>query len=208
MNDDDLIRRLHAADPAAGLPPAGPERVTHLLEDTMDDQTTPTEENRRRSLLPWLAVAAAVVLVAVLAFQTRGHDDATTTATDRPAASSGDGASSQTLTVGEAGTAGKCLPPSAQYLAAATTAFSGEVTGLQDGLATLTVEEWYAGDETAEVVVRAPSEDMAALLGAVSFEQGGRYLVAADDTGRLMVCGFSAPYDETLAGMYAEAFGG
>ena len=208
MNDDELIRRLHAADPAAGLTPAGPERVTHLLEDTMDDQTTPTEENRRRSLLPWLAVAAAVTLVAVLAFQTRGHDDATTTATDRPAASSGDGASSQTLTVGEAGTAGKCLPPSAQYLAAATTAFSGEVTGLQEGLATLTVDEWYAGDETAEVVVRAPSEDMAALLGAVSFEQGGRYLVAADDTGTLMVCGFSAPYDETLAGMYAEAFGG
>ena len=205
MNDDDVTRRLRAADPAAALPPAGPERVARLLEDTMDDRTTPT--GSLRSLLPWLAAAAAVVLVAVLGFQTLGNDPAPT-ATDSPSAPSSEQATTQTLEVGNgAATAGKCLPPSAEYLSPATTAFSGEVTGLQDGLATLTVDTWYAGDETDQVVVRAPSEDMQALLSAVSFEEGGRYLVAANDTA-VMVCGFSAPYDESLAAMYAEAFGG
>lgn len=206
MNDDDVTRRLRAADPAAALPPAGPERVARLLEDTMDDRTTPT--GTRRSMLPWLAAAAAVVLVAVLGFQTLGND-AAPTATDSPSAPTSEQATTQTLEVGQAaGTTGKCLPPSAEYLAGATTAFSGEVTGLQDGLATLTVDTWYAGDETDQVVVRAPSEDLQALLGAVAFEEGGRYLVAATDTGAVMVCGFSAPYDEALAAMYAEAFGG
>ena len=210
MNDDDLTRRLRAADPAATLPPALQERVAGLLEDTMDDRTPTTDTPGRRSMLPWLAVAAAVVLVAALGFQTLGHDDATPTATDTgsDAPLSGE-TSTQTLTVAAQGEAtGKCLPPSADYLAAAPTAFSGKVTSLRDGFATLTVEEWYVGDETAEVVVQAPSEDMQALLSAVQFEEGGRYLVAATDADSVMLCGFSAPYDETLAGLYAEAFGG
>lgn len=208
MNDDDLIRRLRAVDPAAELPPSGAGRVARLLEDTMDDQTSPTETPGRRSLLPWLATAAAVVLVAVLGFQTVGNDS-TPTATDSPPSPSPDAATTQTLTVGEASeTAGKCLPPSAEYLSGSATAFSGTVTGLGGGLATLSVDQWYVGDETDEVVVRAPSEDMQALLGAVAFEDGGRYLVAANETGSVMLCGFSAPYDDAMAAMYAEAFGG
>jgi len=210
VNDDDLTRRLRAADPASTLPPAVQERVTRLLEDTMDDRTTTSETPARRSVLPWLAVAAAVVLVAALGFQTLGNEDATPVATDTGGdAPVSDDTSTQTLTVAAEGdAAGKCLPPSADYLAVAPTAFSGEVTSLQDGFATLTVQEWYVGNETAEVVVQAPSQDMQALLGAVQFEEGGRYLVAATDTDMVMLCGFSAPYDETLAGLYAEAFGG
>ena len=37
--DDELLARLRAADPAASLPPADPDRVARLLEDTMSHDT-------------------------------------------------------------------------------------------------------------------------------------------------------------------------
>jgi hypothetical protein len=43
---------------------------------------------------------------------------------------------------------------------------------------------------------------------AVSFSEGGRYLVAANDEGELMVCGFSDRYSDSLAALYGEAFTG
>ena len=58
------------------------------------------------------------------------------------------------------------------------------------------------------MTVRAPSEDMQALLAAVRFEKGERYLVAASGDGRVMLCGFSAPYSERLARLYGQAFEG
>jgi len=220
--NDDLTRRLRAADPAAALPPAGPERVARLLEDTMDNRTSPTETTpTRRSPLPWLAAAAVVALVAVLGIWTLGDGDPSPAAnapTSAPASdassptasptTSPKGDTTTTLTAPAAGEAGRCLPPTAEYLREANTAFDGEVVALEDGLATIVVDEWYAGEPTDRVVVRAPSENMQALIAAVDFEEGGRYLVAAGESGFVMVCGFSAPYDDGLAAMYAEAFGG
>ena len=49
-------------------------------------------------------------------------------------------------------------------------------------------------------------ESMQDLVGAVRFEQGGRYLVSASN-GQVTVCGFSAPYSADLAGLYEQAFG-
>ena len=67
-DDDSLLARLRAADPAASLPPAGPERVADLLEDVMSETTTRTTESRDtgthdRSPLTWLVAAAAVLLI-------------------------------------------------------------------------------------------------------------------------------------------------
>jgi carbamoyl-phosphate synthase large subunit len=77
-----------------------------------------------------------------------------------------------------------------------------------DGTATLTADTWYAGGPSVVVEVDAPSQSLQDLIGAASFEEGERFLVAADAGGALLVCGYTAPYDETLAALYAEAFGG
>ncbi len=85
-DDDSLLARLRAADPAASLPPADPERVADLLEDVMGETTTRTTESRDtgardRSPLTWLVAAAAVLLImatGAFALVDRGHD---TTAT-------------------------------------------------------------------------------------------------------------------------------
>ncbi|WP_243058962.1 hypothetical protein [Nocardioides sp. SR21] len=211
MNDDELLHRLQASDPAASLPPADPERVARLLEDVMSTELT--TENREtgthdRSPLTWLVAAAAAVIIAgvgIFAFLQLNDDSTTPVAVDPVQVSD------PTVTVlsapQEAAYAAKCMVPSAEVLAGQTVAFDGTVTGIDGSTVTLTPTTWYAGDPTDTVEVQAPSADMQLLLSAVSFEDGGRYLVSATD-GRVTLCGFSAAYSDELATIYARAFAG
>ena len=101
---------------------------------------------------------------------------------------------------------GKCAVPNAQTLAGFDTAFAGTVTSLEDGTATLEVDEWYAGDgEASTVTVEAPSESLQDLLMAVDFQEGKSYLVSADGD-RVTLCGFTAEQNPELQALYDEAF--
>jgi len=205
---DELLDRLRSRDPAASLPPADPALVARLLEDAMShdlDTRGPDESQtdpRRRSPLTWLVAAAAILVIAgVGAFAFLGGDDAerVPTATD-PAP-----------TVMELSahppTTAMCLRVSAEVLANMEVAFDGTVTSIDDGLVTLDVGHWYRGGDADLVTVKAPPADLQALIQAASFEVGQRYLVSAND-GFVSVCGFTAPYSDELAAMYAEAYGG
>ena len=202
--DDDLRARLRAADPASALPPADPTRVARLLEETMSNQTdTPLTESREtgtRRPLTWLVAAAAVVLIAgvgIFGFLDRGGDTGTPSAT-----------AEQTVThlaAPAAGGQGRCMPPSTRVLATQTLAFDGTVQEITDGVVTLAPTHFYAGNATDLVEIEAPSADLQALIGAASFEAGGRYLVSATD-GRVTVCGMTAPYSAGLAALYTQAF--
>jgi len=205
MSDDELYDRLRAADPAASLPPADPTRVARLLEDVMSTElTTENRETgtRDRSPLTWLVAAAAAVIIAgVGLFAVLGHDDdpaAPPTATDDPTVT-------ELSAPGSAAYAAKCMVPNAQIISQQDVALEGTVTSIAGGVVTLTVDEWYAGDPTDLVEVQAPDEELQQLIGAVDFEEGGRYLVSATD-GQVTVCGFSAPYSEDLAALYQQAF--
>ena len=94
----------------------------------------------------------------------------------------------------------------ATMLANMGTAFDGTVTSISGDTVTLEVGHWYRGGDEDVVEVEAPEAKLQALIQAVSFESGGRYLVTAND-GVVTVCGFSAAYSEELAALYAEAFG-
>lgn len=202
---DELHDRLRAADPATSLPPADPDRVARLLEDVMS--TEPTTESRTtgardRGPLTWLVAAAAAVIIAGIGlFAVLGHDD-------DPAAPP-TAADSQTVTElsapASAAYAAKCLVPNAEILAEQDVAFDGTVTAMDDGVVTLQVSEWYAGEPTELARVQAPPAEMQQLVGAVSFEEGGRYLVSASD-GQVTVCGFSDQWSQQLADLYDQAF--
>ncbi|MDO9455518.1 hypothetical protein [Nocardioides sp.] len=213
---DELRALLQSADPAASLPTADPTRVARLLEDTMTDQLTDesrTDGTRNRSRLTWIVAAAAVLVIGggVLFATTTDNDD------DVPPTAGGDPTSQQSTATGAdrtvtelsatGGTSAKCMDPlsSPQVVAAQTTAFDGTVESISGGTVTLVPTKFYAGDETDVVVVQAPGPDMEALLSAVSFEEGSRYLVSATD-GQVTLCGFSAEYSDALAAVYAEAF--
>lgn len=205
--DPVLRARLRAADPAASLPPAAPDGVARLLEETMShDEPTESRESgaRGRGPLTWLVAAAAAVVIAGAAVFVLTRGDA-----EAPRAVSG--ATPTTASVTEltaADTPARCMVPQAALLAGKPIAFDGTVDSIEGDTVTLTPTRWYAGGPTESVRVTAPSERLGQLLAAVSFEEGERYLVAADAGGRVMVCGFSGPWTEQLAAMYAEAFPG
>lgn len=205
-DDEELAARLRAADPASTLPPAAPDGVARLLEETMShDVLTESRETgtRGRGPLTWLVAAAAVVLIvgAGLFLVLDGTGDDPPPAADAPALTT------TTLTAPDPARAGRCMLPSAEVLATKPVAFDGTVQSVQDGTVTLAPTRWYAGEPTDRVSVEGPSEHLRALVMSLDFEDGGRYLVAASEDGEVMVCGFSAPYSEDLAAMYADAFG-
>ena len=208
MNDEDLLARLRAVDPAAALPPADPGRTSRLLEDTMShdteaspgilaDQDTPV---RRRSPLAWLVAAAAVlVIVGVGVFAVVGGDDTPAVPTAQ------DPAPSVLALSARPPTTAKCMVVSPEVLAHQQVAFDGTVAAITDGLVTLDVTTWYRGGDADQVTVQAPPADLAALVSAADFQVGQRYLVSATD-GFVSVCGFTAAYSDDLAAMYAQAF--
>jgi hypothetical protein len=197
-DDRDLVDRLRAADPGAHLPPADPTRVDRLLEDAMSESTAAP---RSRKPLTWLVAAAAVVLVAAGgAFAVLGGDD------EPPPPTAGPSETTTALRVTGSGS-GRCMVPSPDVLGGAAHAVDAEVTAVEAGTATLDPTAWYAGEETDVVEVDAGSADLEALIGAPRFEEGQRYLVAANEEGEVMVCGFSGPWSDQLADLYAEAFG-
>ena len=223
QDDDDLDARLRAADPASSLPPADPARVARLLEDTMsNDVLTESRESgtHNRSPLTWLVAAAAAVIIAgvgvfAVVNGLSGSDDPSgPVAGSEPTSDTGSDPGSSDPTVTELTAPGsdaytaRCAPPNAQLLSSAPVAFDGTVESISDGLVTIAPTHWYAGEPTDVVTVAAPSEQIQKLLMAVRFEDGGRYLVAANDEGALLVCGFSAPYSGSLAAVYGDAFTG
>ncbi|MCR6032291.1 hypothetical protein GGQ22_12700 [Nocardioides sp. zg-579] len=213
-DDPQLRERLRAADPAASLPPAEPDRVARLLEaamSTTDHDTTgsgshagPEAPRTRRSPLTWIAAAAAVLVVGGVALTaTMGGDDEET-----PTA--GGGGAEETPAVltlaAPAAQQSRCMVPNAEVLAAQEVAFLGTVEELADDTVVLEVDEQYAGTEADEVRVESPPEQMQLLAGAVDFREGEQYLVSATD-GRVTVCGFSGPATGELQTLYSQAFG-
>jgi hypothetical protein len=178
--------------------------------DDVPDDDTLTDESRRtgtrdRSPLTWTVAIVVVLLIAgaaLFALLSRGSDEPEAGSGDR----SGAGSTSTTELVAEPSTE-RCMTPNVEVLRLQTVAFDGVVRSVTGGEATLEPSHFYAGDETAQVVVQAPDRDLQALLAAVDFREGERYLVAASD-GRVTLCGFSGPYTEELERLYQGAFGG
>lgn len=144
-----------------------------------------------------------VALVALAGLAACGSDAAPEPAGEE---TTSDSAAQPVELTADASTAGKCAAPNADTLASFDTAFAGTVTSLDDGTATLEVDQWYAGGESDVVTVKAPGEDLDQLLMAVDFQQGRSYLVSATG-GRVTLCGFTAEASPQLQALYDEAFG-
>ena len=214
LDDDQLRELLQSRDPAASLPPADPGQVARLLEDAMShdldtpahgpihDPATPEADPRRRTPLTWLLAAAAVLVIAgVGAFGFFGGEPDQQRVPD-----SVDQQATVLRLSAPAPTQGRCMMVTADALDRQQTAFDGTVTSIDGREVTLDVGHWYRGGDADMVVVEAADAELRALIQAVAFEQGGRYLVTAND-GVVTVCGFSAAYSDDLAALYSEAFG-
>ena len=158
-----------------------------------------------------------VALVAAVSLAGCGQGDDTVQGDKDTAARSTGGATDEStaapsgdvtaLTVPSGEQTGRCAVPTAELLAGFDTAFEGTVTDLADATATLSVDTWYAGDETDTVTVTAPSQQMQDLVGAVDFEEGSSYLVVASD-GQVSLCGYTGQAEPDLQELYESAFTG
>lgn len=196
---ENLESRLRAADPARSVVDAS---VDHdLLEALMNDTATRTEDRpvpaTRRRWAPALAAAALAAVVGVGGYavmESPGdeapHEAASITELALPA---GDSMAS-------------CIAFDVEFLRNMPVAFSGTAVEVEDGSVLLAVGRWYRGGDTDQVRLVTQGEEMVALIGSVTFEEGERYLVTATD-GVVNACGYSAVWSEDMAADFQRAFG-
>jgi hypothetical protein len=168
--------------------------VERIVTDTQDPiRLDPASSPSRR----WPAVAAAAAAIVALvggAVALTGGDD------DEP--------TSVALTLPADDMMAMCMQVSPEILRdTASVAFEGTVTATDAETTTLAVDRWFAGEEVDEVVVTTPDGSDTALLGSITFEAGGTYLVAAAD-GEVRSCGLTGPSSPELEAIYEGAFSG
>lgn len=201
---DDLRERLARLDPMhSGVPtePATTESSQELLERIM---STPTKEQTgsaetpptpRRTWLIAVAAVGALVLGVAGGVAFLGGEETPPTETAAPLE----------LNAGGEDVMAACIAFSPGELeAVAEVAFEGTVTEVDGSRVTLTVDTWYRGGDSSEVVLNAP-QGLEALIGGIPFAVGDQYLVSAQG-GNVNYCGFSGPSTPELRAGFEQAF--
>lgn len=99
-----------------------------------------------------------------------------------------------------------CLAFDPTVLAEMPLAFEGTASAVDGDRVTLDVDRWFKGGESDEVVLVAP-QGLEALIGGISFQVGGQYLISATD-GQVNYCGFSGEATPELRAGFESAFAG
>lgn len=110
------------------------------------------------------------------------------------------------LSAGSGGATMSCLAFDPAILAEMPMAFEATAKSVEGERVTLSVERWFKGGTADEVVLDAPA-GLEALIGGISFEVDGRYLISATD-GVVNYCGFSGEATPELTSGFEAAFGG
>lgn len=212
MPDDELTRLRHA-DPVdqAALPSAHSTEAQALFERiaVLETDIAPTRTERRPRTMWLAAAAAALVAIAGGAALVAGDDN------DRDTAARA-GASTETTTtvvdsgggpISPGGGLGMCVEVyDTTTLAHRELAFDGTVVSVDGDAVTFAVDEWFRGGDDAEVTLQG-AEGLGGLTSAgpaASLDPGSRLLVAGDG-GFAWSCGFTQPYDATVADQWRAA---
>ncbi len=187
----DELRSANPIDPDR-LPSASLTRMNVRMQEMTMEATTDRNRWRRRLLLPSLAgiALAAIAVVAIL-----GHGGPGPSIV--PGGSSNVGSASCVETYG------------LSTLAKRSFAFDGTVTGIAGDEVTFKVNVRYKGAAGDSVTLTATGMTGTAITsaGGPNLAIGKRYLVAGEEHFA-WACGFTQPYDSTVAAQWASAFGG
>lgn len=196
MNDDELLGRLRAADPARATSPSD-SWIPDLVEATMNTPapSTPARTRHRRPWLAPVAAAAAVAAAGVGAFVALGGDEDPTA---QP--------TSVSLEVPASDAMSMCLAFDPTTLRQAEVAFSGTVASVDDDGATVEVDRWYKGGSADVVELEHSGAAANVALDGVAFTPGDRFLVSASG-GQVATCGYSGPWTQAFAAQFEKAFG-
>ena len=216
---DELEQRLRSANPAPAAQQGQPVApwIQDLVEATMNVTDERADERaggraggradgrtdgRPRRGARWLAVAACgAAAVALTGGLYASRLDPGSSAAQSPPVP----AVQLALSVPDATQI--CAPFSVAALKDMPVVFSGTVVGVEGGNVRLKVDRWYRGGTSPEVLLKAPSEDDQALVGAVPFVQGQRYLVSAT-AGVVNSCGYTGVWSAQYEAAVRDAFKG
>ncbi|MFI0508165.1 hypothetical protein ACH3Y9_06155 [Streptomyces sp. WSLK1-5] len=206
MNDDELLARLRAVDPALTSKAPLPD-VNRLVEAALNTDTAPwpaqhaadvtvqparPPARRGRPRLFGLAAAAGLfVLAGAVTGGVMARHDAGPAPTAAP------------LTLVATGSAGaKCAEPVPDRLRRFPTLFDGTVTSVEGPSVAFRVDHWLQGGGADRVVLNSdPGRPE-----AQTFTKGERYVVAADKHGVVPVCGANMVSGDALSEFH-KAFG-
>ena len=201
MNDDEQVtERLRRANPLSSTTPltaAAADRRAALLEEilTMPDTlvsatpvTSPATPRRKMLYVAALGLAAAAVVVVIA---TNRGDDSPRTATP--------GTSAPVLSPGLG--LGSCIESyDLTTLTHREAVFDGTVKSIDGSAVTFDVNQWFKGGSGTTTTLDGNGMAGGAITsaGGPTLTVGNRYLVAGDG-GFAWACGFTQPYDATLA---------
>ncbi|QIZ00729.1 hypothetical protein HEP87_52145 [Streptomyces sp. S1D4-11] len=207
MNDDELLARLKAADPA--LTPTAPlPDINRLVEATLTTDTTPQSANTavditthpakatagrgRRRLFGLVAAAGLLVLGGAVAGGIMANSDNGHSTSAGPLA----------LTVESRSAGQKCGELFPDQLREYPTLFEGTVTSVKGSSVTFRVDYWLSGDRTDTVVLDSGADQPERL----TFVDGEHYIVAADKDGVVPQCGANWASAATM-NKFRQAYG-
>ncbi|MFD8717648.1 hypothetical protein ACFV2H_06355 [Streptomyces sp. NPDC059629] len=198
MNDDELLARLRAADPALTSSAPSPD-IDRLVEAALTTDTTPRPETTttgsttrpalaaagRRRLFGLAAAAALLLAGGGIAGGIMTHNDH-----GHPAAS---GPLTLTVAGGTADT--KCMEPTPELLRGYPTLFEGTATSVKGSSVTFRVDHWFRGGDSKTVRLNSDPDQPETL----TFTVGEHYIVAATKDGTVPPCAANMASDETLS---------
>jgi len=187
----DPLDELRRNDPVQSSPAPSDSKArvwARIQEATMDNPRP--QQSRRMAWGGGIAAAAVAGVAAVALLLNPG--------TPAPAPSDGPGTG-----------IGSCVEVySPEAVASRDFAFDGTLTAIDGDQATFTVNEAFsAGPSTGSSVTLTAagmSGTSISSAGGPTLTIGERYLVAGDDTF-VWACGFTQPYDESVAAQWSEA---
>ena len=201
---------LRAADPIdrESLPaPSDPDARVLFQTITMSPVATSTTRGGSTTRRPLVLVAAGVVALALLGAGAAAllRDSSDNPDNEIAASQPTPGATTGPITPG--GSVGSCVEVyDLQTLAQRELAFDGTVTRLAGDKATFTVNQWFRGGDSGEITL-AGAAGLTGLTSAgpaATIEPGTRLLVAGDG-GFAWACGFTQPYDASVARQWQKA---
>ncbi|MFE2420249.1 hypothetical protein [Streptomyces hokutonensis] len=201
MNDDELLARLKAADPALTRS-APPPDIDQLVEATLNTVTPTAPLNTgapsvrsRRHLLGLAAAVGLLVLGGGIGVGVMANGGG------NQAKHSGSSAAAGALRLTAQGGSAKCAAPTPDTLRGYPTLFIGTVTSVKGTVVTFRVDHWLKGGTARTVVLDSDTSRPEAL----TFSNGERYIVAAKD-GVVPVCGANGVTADDIA-KFRKAFG-
>jgi hypothetical protein len=192
-NEDEAMDALAAANPVRNQPEAGGARAGRIYTAATRGREKAPMRLKFAAALGALTLVGGLSVVGVVSLNSGG----------------GTGPGDDGEVVGDpdqtgGGLAASCIGFSDEELRLRQFAFAGTATAVDGPLVTFAVDEWMAGGGSDSITLELDSTLLNSMYTEFTVTVGERYLVSGDEQFA-WGCGFTVPYEESVAEQWAAA---